>query len=98
MSDQKTQREKRYQEYLEHQNKRSINMIEREIKRYDTIKVPGYDIKLDSEDLLQKIEESVTGDELIQLANMIKLAKYRNSSLKPIFEIVAAGVINDSTY
>lgn len=78
---------------IEHQNKHNLNIIKREILHYSSIKVPGLNIRLDNEDLLERIEETVEDEELFQIVNMLTLAKLRGSNLMPIFQTIALGVL-----
>lgn len=70
-----------------------MNIIRNELKQYRTIKLPYQNISIGHQELAEWIIEEISPKELDELIFMLRNAKKRSSSVKPLFQVIAAGLI-----
>ncbi|MFT8320598.1 MAG: hypothetical protein ABF649_06805 [Bacillus sp. (in: firmicutes)] len=70
-----------------------INIIRNELMKCRTIKIPFQSISINHEELADWIVEELSPNELDEIIHMVRNAKKRSSSVKPLFQVIAAGLI-----
>ncbi|MDZ5471987.1 hypothetical protein SM124_09525 [Bacillus sp. 31A1R] len=73
------------------------NYLQKELDRYKYIKVPTKKMSLTNEEFVDWAFELLSPKELSQLISMIETAKGRSSSVRPILETIAIGIVQKQT-
>ncbi|WP_445488047.1 hypothetical protein [Niallia sp. 03133] len=72
-----------------------INIIRNELMKCRTIKIPFRNISISHQELADWIIEELSPHELNEIIIMLRNAKKRSSSVKPLFQILATGLIKN---
>jgi len=72
-----------------------VNILRKELMQCRTIKIPYKNISISHHELADWIIEELTPQELNEIIVMVSNAKKRSSSVKPLFQIIATGLIKN---
>lgn len=82
------------QDYILSKSDYHVNIIKKELSPYKNIKIPNQNYSISNDELVEWIKEELTPQEINEIIVMIRNAKSRSSSVKPLFQIIATGLVN----
>ncbi|MCM3217655.1 hypothetical protein [Niallia taxi] len=72
-----------------------MNILRKELMQCRTIKIPFQNISISHQELADWIIEELSPQELNEIIVMLSNAKKRSSSVKPLFQVIATGLIKN---
>jgi len=73
------------------------DFIHKELSQFQTISIPFMNVHIQNHELENWIAEELSPDEINEIILLLQKAKRRSSSIKPIFQVIAAGFLKKRT-
>lgn len=73
-----------------------FQIIHKELIKYRTITIPNQNITISYRELEERMVETLSSKEIAEIIYLLENAKKRSSSLKPLFQVIAAGLFSKS--